>query len=249
MKTHGSRFFKLLKINWPDCQNHKIILNTEEKIYNCSFLDVTTICGGKKSTWSQRLMKALESTDAEIILFFLEDFFLQKETNQDMFNEAFSLIKNNKDIGYVGLKYVPERLFKNKAYVPHEKFFSRDLLATPYRITAMSVLWRREWILELLNENENAWEFEVNASIRSKSYPYRVLEINNINGFCPPVFVFEDRIKYGYGITQGQWLPKNKDLFEKFEINVNFENLGINHKLYERFNTADTKKLYNKIYF
>ena len=41
-------------------------------------------------------------------------------------------------------------------------------------------------------------------------------------------------IKYGYGITHGQWLPKNKELFEKFGIEVNFDNLGINYQLYER---------------
>lgn len=234
-------FFKLLKINWPYCEKCKILLNTEEKEYTCDFMEVSTVCGGKNATWSQRLKTALSNTDTEIVLFFLEDFFLQSKVNQEMFEEAYYLIKNNKDIGYIGLKYSPERIFADSSYVPEERFFSRDTLATSYRITAMPVLWRKDWLIELLNESEDAWEFERNASIRSKNYPYEVLEINNINGICPPVFVFEDKIKYGYGITHGQWLPKNKELFEKYGIEVNFDNLGINYKLYEQANTSPSK--------
>ncbi len=163
-----------------------------------------------------------------------------------MFEEAFNLIRNDDSIGYIGLKFSPERQFADKTYIPEKRFFSRDLLSTTYRITAMSVLWRKSWLLELLDETENAWEFEVNASVRSKNYSYKVLEINNINGVCPPVFIFEDRIKYGYGITHGQWLPKNKELFEKYKISVNFENLGINYKLYEQANLPQKESVYQK---
>lgn len=229
-------FFKLLKINWPQCENHKIILNTETKEYNCDFLDVTSVCGGDNVTWSARLKAILEKIDTEIVLFFLEDFFLQEKVNQDMFNEALQLISEDDSVGYIGLKYSSERVFADKNFIPGERFFSRDLLATTYRITAMSVLWKKDWLIELLNEKENAWEFEVNASVRSKKYLYKVLEINNLNGVCPPVFTFEDKIKYGYGITQGQWLPKNKELFERFGIDADFSTIGINYKLYEQAN-------------
>lgn len=229
-------FFKLLKINWPYCENCKIILNTEEKQYKCNFLEILTVCGGKNATWSQRLKNALDKTDTEIVLFFLEDFFLQSEVNQEMFEEALTLITNDENIGYIGLKYSPERIFADPSYIPEERFFPRDVLATSYRIVAMPVLWRKKWLVELLDESEDAWEFERNASVRSRKYSYKVLEINNINGTCPPVFVFEDKIKYGYGITHGQWLPKNKELFEKYGLEVNFDNLGINYQLYEQAN-------------
>ncbi len=239
-------FFKLFKTNFPYCEKCNILLNTETKEYKCDFLNVTTVCGGKDASWSQRLKKGLEIANTEIVLFFLEDFFLQEKVNQTMFDEAFNLIKNNPDIGYIGLKHSPERAFSDPSYIPKDKFFSRDLLATTYRITAMSVLWRKDWLLELLDESENAWEFEVNASKRSKNFTYKVLEINNINGVCPPVFCFEDKIKYGYGITHGQWLPKNKELFEKYGIVVNFENLGINYKLYEEANSPKSEPLHQK---
>lgn len=40
-------------------------------------------------------------------------------------------------------------------------------------------------------------------------------------------FYFLIEPKYGYGISRGKWLPKNKDLFSNLNIEVNFSNLGI----------------------
>ena len=234
-------FFRLMELNWPDSDKYKIILNTEHKKYVCKYRNVTTVCSGNIA-WSKRLKNVLKNIETDFVLFFLEDFFLRSPVNQEMFEEAYNLISGNEDIGYIGLKYSPERIFKEKNHIPTERFFSRDALATSYRITAMSVLWRKSWLMELLEERESPWEFEVNASIRSRAYSYKVLEINNLNGVCPPVFDFEDKIKYGYGITHGQWLPKNKDLFEKYGIEVNFDNLGINYQLYEEANNPPPKR-------
>lgn len=42
----------------------------------------------------------------------------------------------------------------------------------------------------------------------------------------PKVFDFHIYKSFGYGITQRKWLPKNKELFEKYGIEVDFEKLG-----------------------
>lgn len=47
-------FFKLFSIMWPDCP-YDIYLNSETKEYNCTFMNVKTICGGKNLAWSERL--------------------------------------------------------------------------------------------------------------------------------------------------------------------------------------------------
>ncbi len=236
-------FFFLLKKYWPECSKYDILLNTETKEYHCDFLNVKTLCSGNESTWCKRLKNALEKTDSEIVLLFIEDFFLQADVNNETFEKALNYISDNKDVGFLGLKYTPDRNFVDKKYVPTETYFSRDLLETDYRITAMSVLWRKSFLLDILDEKEDAWEFEINCSKRSKTYDYRILEINNINGVCPPVFCYEDKIKYGYGITQGQWLPKNKELFEKHDLKVNLGNLGINYRLYEKANGIERLEL------
>lgn len=160
-----------------------------------------------------------------------------------MFNEAVNLIVSDKTIGYVGLKYEPNRIFKDNKVIPTGRFFSRDLLPeSKLRIVAMAGLWRKDWLIQLLDDNEDAWQFERNASIRSKLYPYQVLEINNRENIASPVFCYEDKIKFGYGITQGQWLPKNKDLFEKFGVKADFDTIGINYDLYNQANALCIEK-------
>lgn len=234
-------FFQLFKINWPECEKFDIILNTEEKSFNCDFLKINTIPGGKDLTWSKRLKNILNNVKTEYILFFLEDFFLQDKVDNEMFDEAVNLIMSDKTIGYIGLKYEPNRVFKDKIELPETRFFSRDLLPeSKLRIVAMSGLWRKDWLIQLLDDSEDAWQFERNASVRSKLYTYQVLEINNRNNIASPVFCYEDKIKFGYGITHGQWLPKNKELFDKYDIEVDYDTIGINYDLYEQANAKET---------
>ena len=68
-------FFKILKTQWPECENYSIVLNTETKIYNCNYLNVKNICGGKEKTWSQRLKYTLNQIDSDYILYFFRRFF------------------------------------------------------------------------------------------------------------------------------------------------------------------------------
>lgn len=68
-------FFKLFKINWPECESFNIILNTEEKKYECDFLKINTVPGGKEITWSKRLKNVLVNINTEYILFFFRGFF------------------------------------------------------------------------------------------------------------------------------------------------------------------------------
>ena len=67
-------FFRLLKIQWPDCA-YPVILNTETKEYHCDFMDVRTVKSGKKRSWSARLKYALDQIETRFVLFSLEDFF------------------------------------------------------------------------------------------------------------------------------------------------------------------------------
>lgn len=225
-------FFRLLKIHWPECENHRIILNTETKVYKCDFLKVETICGGKDNTWSKRLKYALNKIDSELVLCFLEDFFLQEKVNTAGLFEAVALMNKNKDIGYINLKYSEYRKWK-KEPSKEEWFVSRDLINSNTRLAFVTALWRKQWLIDILRSHENPWEFEYYGSIRSQKGDVKALQIRNDDGYFEPVFCFDDKIERGLGITHGQWLPKNKELFEKYGIEVNFDNLGINYKLYE----------------
>ncbi len=120
-KDAWNPFFRLFSIQWPDCP-YDIVLNTEQLSYKCDHLNVKTINSEKNIPWAKRLRKVLEQIDTEFILFFLEDFFLQKEVNTEAFEEAHRLIKNDTQVGFIGLRYNEHQVFKAP---PPAKFGNR----------------------------------------------------------------------------------------------------------------------------
>lgn len=228
-------FFKILKLQWPECEQYRIVLNTESKVYDCDFLNVETICGGKDVTWSQRLKYVLERIETDYILYFLEDFFLLEKVSNETFEEALKLIQDSHDIGYIGLKYQKKREYRNPDDEDNSvRFINKDKIVTVNRINSMSALWNKSWLMSLIKDHETPWEFELYGSERSRRTPEKVLIINNEDGCCPCVFNYNVNVEYGHGLTFGQWLPKNVELFEQYGIEVNFDNLGINYNIYNQ---------------
>lgn len=227
-------FFKLLKIHWPECEKNRIVLNTETKIYDCDFLKVETFCGGSDKTWSQRLKCVLEKIDTEFVLFFLDDFFLMSRVSTESLDEAVGLLRSDESIGYIGLKYNKNHDFKDKSIVsPQEHFLDRDTINNANRLNCNTALWRKDWLMSLIRSHENPWEFEKYGSIRSRRTDKKIMIINNINNVMAPVFDYDVEVQYGHGLTTGQWLPKNKELFDKYSIEVDFDRLGVNYAYYE----------------
>ncbi len=230
-------FFKLLLKQWPECKDYKFVLNTETKVYNCDFLNVKTICSGTKFTWSERLKNVLKQIDTEFILYFLEDFFLLQEVDNDTLLKAVDFIKSNDDVGYIGLKYNPTHVFKDESKTDlSQPFLNKDDVITVNRVNSMTALWRKDWLFGLLRNHETPWEFEKYGSVRSRRTSKRVMIINNINGVCNAVFDYGVDVKYGYRVTCGKWLPNNIELFEKYGIKADFDILGIDYDLYKRAN-------------
>lgn len=235
-------FFKLFSIQWPQCP-YEIVLNSEKKTYECEFLNVRTIVhpNGESLTWSQRLKNVLDNIETEYILYFLEDFFLKSPVSVESFNKALELIRKDKTIGYIGLKYNTTYNFKEgRSEDLSLPFLNKDDLKTVNRINSMTALWRKDWLYSLIRDHETPWDFELYGSVRSRRTDKQVLIINNfVNA---PVFDYGVDVQYGLGIFGGKWLPKNKELFDKYDIEVNFERLGI----YEDKTKEYTKSLESK---
>ncbi|MBQ6569864.1 MAG: hypothetical protein IJL87_06380 [Clostridia bacterium] len=210
-------FFRLLKIQWPECP-YKIVLNTEVKEYRCDFLNVRTFKGGKDTPWSKRLKNCLKTVDTDYVLFFLEDQFLREPVNTEWWDKTAEYIRNNPNVGVI----FPRHTGKQTQNID-EDFFPRSKVTENMQIVGMAALYNKNYFIKLLRDHESAWEFEQYASIRCKKYPEEVLQYN---ARCPAIFVYDDKIEKGYGITQRKWLPGNKALFDKYGIKVNFDRLG-----------------------
>ena len=84
-------------------------------------------------------------------------------------------------------------------------------------------IYIKDFLIKVLKRGESPWEFELNGTQRGNSYKEKVLCLSDVQNVP---FHFHFCIGYGYGITNKSWLPKNKALFDKYGIEVNFDNLG-----------------------
>lgn len=235
-------FFSLFKIQWPDCP-YDIYLNTENKNYTCDCLNVKTIATGSEGPWTARIKKALKEIDADYILFMLEDFFLLKQVDESKFGAVLSEMQEESEVGF--LFFTPKGVKYDMEHKPGTLFSDVSNYAD-YRVNACMGLWKKEFLLQMLYLDGSPWEFEHNATRLSWLSKYRCCVINPE---CSSVFSYSILISEGYGITQRKWLPKNKDLFSEYNIQVNFDNLGF---LEKKIKMADggksDKKIKNKIF-
>ena len=221
--------FKLFKVQWPDCP-YSFVLNTETKEYKSNVDDVKTICYGKNGTWTERFEYVLNQIESPYILFTLEDYFLLNKVNVEVFDKAVSVMDNNPTVGMICLSHTGRENIATGEY-EDENFYSR-IIDPKCMIWCRIRLYRKEYLLKLLKAHESIWEFEQYASYRAKKLNYIILQQNNKQ---PEVFTFKVKIEEGYGITRRKWLPKNVALFEQFNIQVNFDNLGM-------YNSKDLEK-------
>lgn len=227
-------FFKLLKIQWPDC-GYNIALSTETKKFECDFLGVRTINCPVGLSWTARLKHTLNQIDSEYVLFFLEDFFLLEKVRTDIFDKAVSLIKSDENIGLI--------TFNKRAYGAEfpaktdlDKCFTELKKSHKARTNVLVGLWRKEYFLKLITGDEDPWEYEKNSNIRSRYAGYKIYTQDY--GVSEATFRYCMNPKDGFGITQGKWLRNNKRFFEENGIfDVNYENLGMfeNEISYQEF--------------
>ena len=214
-------FIKLFYIQWNDCP-YPIAINSETCIYKGEYSEKvqTIISDRKKLTWSKRFRSCLEKIDTEVVLFILEDYFVQNKVSVDVFEHAHKLMKQNKKIGMAALSYGASNVEDGKF---EDKYFYSRIINEKNKIWCRINLYRRDYLLNLLRDHENIWEFEQYASYRAKKLPYFIIQQKDS---VPECFTFYVKYEEGYGISGRKWLPKNKELFEKYVIEVNFENLG-----------------------
>lgn len=215
-------FFQLWSTYWKDCQG-KIYLNTEYKDYYYRGLDIVTtqVCKknnvqhDKRATWSQCLKWALEQIDTDIVLYMQEDYFLKDNVKNEIVEKYVQLMTDNENIKCIHL--TDQAVFASgKSKFTH---LSNVEYKQRYRVSCQAALWRKEELLILIRESEDAWQFEEFGSMRSSimKHDYYVVDSNyvKLNQFEIIPYVFT-------GIIQGRWYEETIPLFEKHNILIDF---------------------------
>ena len=206
---------------WPDCPYPVYLLNSFIPSKDERVIDLLV---GEDLNWSNTLKKGLLKIKQKRVFFVFDDSFLTKidlEEVKIIFKtaiendlESVTLLKN--PFGK-GVKY-NNRLYKIK---PTAK----------YRNSLFLNLFKKEVLLELLKNGEDAWAFEKDGNERSK----------NINFYS----VYSTKLaSYHHGIIKGKWLPKTYSYLKNngYLLNGNpFEN----HSKFKMF----TMKIYTIIFY
>jgi len=130
----------------------------------------TNFAVGKQEdySWSSGLKAFLNRIEDDLVLLMLEDYWLDSVVNQDKVNRLEQMMNNNHSVAKIDLT-------NDRIKVAHKPYMSPldfELLvssnSSPFTASVQSAIWRRDFLIKLLQPKENAWEFEKNGSKRAE---------------------------------------------------------------------------------
>jgi hypothetical protein len=216
-------FFTLFKAYWPDYTG-KIYLNTETKVFTFPGLHIVSVQNniktpGKKITWSECLLRALNSMDTDVILYMQEDYFLKDLVKNSIVENYVRLMQEHYDIHCIQLTDQGSPAEAKSAYdslwtVPRKH---RD------RVSCQAALWKRDVQKQYIRTYESAWNYEWWGSKRAAILKHNFYVVDK-NQYKKDVF---EIIPYVFtGVIGGRWFKEIIPLFEKHRIQVDYSRRG-----------------------
>lgn len=206
---------------WPDCA-YPVLLNTEIKKWEHPRFQLQTsqvaVGENQKLTWSECLIRAIEKIETPLLIYFQEDYFIDKKVRTSVVEDAVLLMLANPDIGHIALtKQGSCGPFNLSPYAG----FSEIRQNARYRISTQAALWRPDVLKSYLDAKENGWMFEIFGTIRAQ----RRSDIFLVADFEPEAG--GPAIDYVHtGIIKGKWHPLIPDIFHANHIKLNFSERG-----------------------
>ncbi|BAX78632.1 hypothetical protein [Labilibaculum antarcticum] len=182
---------------WPDCPFDKYFATNHKDIPESSFFSIKI---GNDESWSDGVMKVLIELKKkyEFVLITLEDSVLIRKVNNEEFTKIISEFEKCEG-NY--LKFIK----KPKPTKVKNKFFGEIEKGSLYRPTCVYALWNIDVFLDLLKEEENAWEFERFGAVRSDYYDgFYVVNKNFFNILNT--------------VVQGKWVPSELSRLKKIGV-------------------------------
>jgi glycosyltransferase involved in cell wall biosynthesis len=151
---------------WADCSFDKYLISDGESAV--SFQDQFKIIPiTEDAGWSSNLKTGLKDIHDDYILLWIDDLFLTRDVDSAkilrMYEFALSV---NMDY----LRFNPLPAPPNVSVIKDGFSLGRLPQGDLYRTSTVCSLWRREVLVDLLDDRESAWEFEYIGSKRSDKY-------------------------------------------------------------------------------
>lgn len=228
-------FFSLFKRYWPGF-NGNIVLITEIKSFSFEGLNIICPCVGKNEnknlSWSEVMIKSLETIDCKYFLLFLEDYFIKSPVKEQRLEELFRLMVSE-NFDHLMLIPMPGSNLPTKWPFLHERAKN-----APYRLSTQCGFWRKEVFIKYLKPHETPWQFENWGTKRSRKIDDRFFSINpddvKQNGYIIDYFIRG-------AVTKGKWQESVPEFLSNNGIS------GIDFSIRGFYNPAYMPPFYNRI--
>lgn len=215
--------YKSILKYWPD-NDFDIYYMSNYLKFSKNYKGVSCIKVGKDISWSLSLKTALNKLqkDYEFVLTFIDDIILTKKVN----NSEVKLVLNR---FYETNGDCIKLIKKPKPNTYYNKYFGEISHNAPYRATVVFTFWKISSLLNILSDEESAWDFEKNAVKRLKKK----------NKFFS---VYTSKFKFFNIVIKGKYQLRFKKIIKDLSVDVSVL------PEYEYFNIYDVfKRQYLKI--
>lgn len=153
---------KMFNKFWPDCSFDRYILTNFQEHNVDGFKSIQI---GQDKSWSHGLKLALGhlDNDYEYVFTMVEDYFFIEKIDNFYVNTIFDSFINDEG-NFLSFFKLPSKL----SYI--NEYYGELENNIPYRQSIGFTLWKIKTLIVLLDEKENAWEFEKNGVIRGFEY-------------------------------------------------------------------------------
>ena len=208
-------FFLFFNKYWSNCP-FPVYLGTNTQKYDHP--GVTQIFSNKITSWTDELETILKQIPEKYVVIILEDYFIYKQVDNDFLISVAETMDAH-EAAYTKLAAFPKKynqLWPHKPLLDNPKIGAIEKGAK-YRLCLQTAMWNKEILLSLLNSDENPWQFEINASIRSNKLPNPFLCV-----------IPDSKINYVHGpityhctaLTGGKWMKGAIELCKKEGIDI-----------------------------
>jgi len=217
-------FFTLFEKYWPEYSG-KIYLNTETKVFSYPGLNIISVQNNiatpkTRITWSECLIRALNSIDSEVILYMQEDYFLNNNVKNDIIENFVQLMHANTKIDCI---HLTDQAVHLDAKSDEFEGLYTVIMPQRYLVSCQAALWKKSVLRSILRSYENAWQFEEFGSLRVAILKPKIFGVDKywikLNEFEIIPYVFT-------GIIQGRWFEQVIPLFESNNISIDYSLRG-----------------------
>jgi hypothetical protein len=200
-------FVQLFKF-WPELKKSEkfvpiFLISNFKKYHNSRVINIAV---GEDKSWSDNMIKVLESVKTKYVIILLDDYILTKPVNIDRLAEIINLLYQKRG-AYSNLMvdhsiFVKQALFrpfsKNKPVVGVKEIVLRGLTTHNFpRNSLQACIWDTANFRKILRAGESAWRHEAAGHKRSKEMVEPFFALTGI-----PVFEYLNAVDAGKRVRQ-----------------------------------------------